>query len=45
VLYDDNKKYPSTAPMSEETPKPDYQSSQVELLGMGTVGRACEFCH
>jgi len=45
VFCDDNKKYLSTALMSEETPKPDYVSPQVELLGMGTVGRACEFCH
>jgi cysteine synthase A len=45
VFCDDNKKYLSTALMSEETPKPDYLSSQIELLGMGTVGRACEFCH
>jgi cysteine synthase A len=45
VFCDDNKKYLSTALMSEETPKPDYLSPQIELLGMGTVGRACEFCH
>ena len=45
VFCDDNKKYLSTELMSEETPKPDYLSPQIELLGMGTVGRACEFCH
>jgi cysteine synthase A len=45
VFCDDNKKYLSTAFMSEETPKPGYLSPQIELLGMGTVGRACEFCH
>jgi cysteine synthase A len=45
VFCDDNKKYLSTALMSEEMPKPDYLSPQIELLGMGTVGRACEFCH
>ena len=45
VFCDDNKKYLSTALMSEETPKPDYLSPQIELLGMGTVGRACELCH
>jgi len=45
VFCDDNKKYLSTALMSEETPKPDYLSPEIELLGMGTVGRACEFCH
>jgi hypothetical protein len=31
--------------MSEEPAKPDYISPKVELLGLGTVGRACEFCH
>jgi cysteine synthase A len=45
VFCDDNKKYLSTALMNEETPKPGYLSPQIELLGMGTVGRACEFCH
>jgi cysteine synthase A len=45
VFCDDNKKYLSTALMSEETPQPDYLSPQIELLGMGTVGRVCEFCH
>src|SRR5246127_1334427 len=45
VFCDDNKKYLSTALMCDETPKPDYLSPQIELLGMGTVGRACEFCH
>lgn len=45
VFCDDNKKYLSTALMSDETAKPDYLSPQIELLGMGTVGRACEFCH
>lgn len=45
VFCDDNKKYLSTALMSEEPPQPGYLSPQIELLGMGTVGRACEFCH
>lgn len=45
VFCDDNKKYLSTALMSDETPKPDYLSPQIALLGMGTVGRTCEFCH
>ena len=45
VFCDDNKKYLSTALMGEERPKPEYLSPQIELLGMGTVGRACEFCH
>jgi cysteine synthase A len=45
VFCDDNKKYLSTCLMSEEPPRPDYLSPEVELLGLGTVGRACEFCH
>ncbi|HYA63979.1 MAG TPA: PLP-dependent cysteine synthase family protein [Candidatus Sulfotelmatobacter sp.] len=45
VFCDDNKKYLSTALMSEEPTKPGYLSPEVELLGLGTVGRACEFCH
>lgn len=45
VFCDDNKKYLSTALMSEEPPKPGYLSPEIELLGLGTVGRACEFCH
>jgi len=45
VFCDDNKKYLSTCLMNEEPPKPDYLSPNVELLGLGTVGRACEFCH
>jgi cysteine synthase A len=45
VFCDDNKKYLSTALMNDEPPKPDDFSPQIELLGLGTVGRACEFCH
>jgi len=45
VLCDDNKKYLSTALLSEEPAKPGYLSPEIELLGFGTVGRACEFCH
>jgi cysteine synthase len=45
VFCDDNKKYLSTCLLSEEAPKPNYTSLHVELLGLGTVGRACEFCH
>ena len=45
VFCDDNKKYLSTCLTSEEPAKPDYISPKVELLGIGTVGRACEFCH
>lgn len=45
VFCDDNKKYLSTALMNEEAPRPGYLAPQIELLGLGTVGRACEFCH
>ena len=45
IFCDDNKKYLSTALMNEEAPRPGYLSSRIELLGIGTVGRACEFCH
>jgi cysteine synthase len=45
IFCDDNKKYLSTALMSEEVPRPDYLAPGIELLGIGTVGRACEFCH
>jgi cysteine synthase A len=45
VFCDDNKKYLSTALMSEEPLKSGYRSPEIELLGFGTVGRACEFCH
>ena len=45
VFCDDNKKYLSTALMNDEPAKPDDLSPQIELLGLGTVGRACEFCH
>jgi cysteine synthase len=45
VFCDDNKKYLSTALMNDEPAKPNDMSAQIELLGLGTVGRACEFCH
>jgi len=45
IFCDDNKKYLSTALMNEEAPRPKYLSPRIELLGIGTVGRACEFCH
>ena len=45
IFCDDNKKYLSTALMNEEAARPEYLSPRIELLGIGTVGRACEFCH
>jgi cysteine synthase len=45
VFCDDNKKYLSTALMHDEPVREDYLTPHIELLGLGTVGRACEFCH
>ena len=45
IFCDDNKKYLSTALMNEEAARPEYLSPRIELLGIGTVGRTCEFCH
>ena len=44
VFPDDNKKYLSTALMHVEPCRPDYLSAEIELLGLSTIGRACEFC-
>jgi cysteine synthase len=45
VFCDDNKKYLSTALTHEEPVKPGYLTPEIELLSVGTVGRAGEFCH
>jgi cysteine synthase A len=45
IFCDDNKKYLSTALMNEEPLRSGYLTPRIELLGIGTVGRACEFCH
>jgi cysteine synthase len=45
VFCDDSKKYLSTALTHEEPAKPEYKTPEIELLSVGTVGRACEFCH
>jgi cysteine synthase A len=45
VFCDDSKKYLSTGLMHEEPVKPEYKTPEIELLNVGTVGRACEFCH
>jgi cysteine synthase A len=44
IFCDDNKKYLSTALTKEEPVRPDYLSQQIELVGVGTVGRVCESC-
>jgi cysteine synthase len=44
VFPDDNKKYLSTALMHNEPCRPHYVFSGIELLGLSTVGRTCEFC-
>ncbi len=45
VFPDDNKKYLSTALMQDEAARPDYVSPKIELLGLSTIGRSCEFCY
>jgi cysteine synthase len=45
IFCDDNKKYLSTALMHDEPVREDYLTPHIELRGLGTVGRACEFCH
>jgi cysteine synthase A len=45
TFCDDNKKYLSTALTDEEPVKPEYVTPEVALISLGTVGRACEFCH
>jgi cysteine synthase len=45
VFCDDNKKYLSTALTQEESVKPGYLTPQIELLSVGTIGRACESFH
>ncbi len=44
IFCDDNKKYLSTALTKEEPVRPGYLSPEVELVGVGTVGRVCESC-
>jgi hypothetical protein len=44
VFCDDNKKYLRTALTNEEPVKPEYKTPEIELLSVGTVGRACELC-
>lgn len=42
IFCDDNKKYLSTALMQAEPVREDYLAPEVELMGLGTVGRICE---
>jgi len=44
VFADDNKKYLSTDLLKEEPTRADYQAPEVELLGLSTLQRVCEFC-
>ena len=44
IFCDDSKKYLSTALTKEEPIRPGYSSPEVELVGVGTVGRVCEAC-
>jgi len=44
IFRDENKKYWSTALTKEEPVRTGYLSPEVELIGVGTVGRVCESC-
>ena len=44
IFSDDNKNYLSTDLMKEEPVKPGFLSTDVELLGFGSVNRVCDFC-
>ena len=44
VLPDDNKKYLSTALLSEEKPRAGYLSTDIELLGFRAFNRVCDIC-
>jgi hypothetical protein len=37
--------YSGFALTNEEPLKPEYKTPEIELLSVGTVRRACEFCH
>jgi len=44
VFADDNKKYLSTDLMKDEPVHAGYLAPEVELLGLSTLPRVCEFC-
>ena len=44
VFPDDNKKYLSTDLMRHEPPRPEHVTPGIELLGLTTVRRVCQFC-
>jgi cysteine synthase A len=44
VFADDNKKYLSTDLMKEEPAETNYLAPGVQLIGLTTTGRVCEFC-
>ena len=44
IFSDDNKNYLSTDLVKEEPVKPGFLSTDVELLGFGSVNRVCDFC-
>jgi len=44
VFPDDNRKYLSTALMRVEPVRESYVAPGVDLLGLTTIGRMCEFC-
>lgn len=44
VFADDNKKYLSTDLLKDEPTREGYLAPEVELLGLSTLNRVCEFC-
>ncbi len=44
IFSDDNKKYLSTDLMKEETVKPGFYSTDIELIGIKAIKRACPTC-
>jgi cysteine synthase A len=44
VFADDNKKYLSTDLLKDEPVRDGYYAPEVELLGLSTLPRVCEFC-
>jgi cysteine synthase A len=44
VFADDNKKYLTTDLTKEESVRDSYLAPQIELIGLTTAKRVCEFC-
>ncbi len=44
LFPDSNKKYLSTALMTEEPVRPEHLSQEIELIGFTSINRSCETC-